>query len=169
VMSGARLGRGCNLGQNVFVAAGVTIGDNVKVQNNVSLYTGVEVGDDAFLGPSMVFTNVINPRSHVSRKDEYQLTLVGRGVTIGANATIVCGATLGDYAFVGAGAVVTHDVPPYALVHGNPARVRGWVCQCGVKLVFGTPDAEGATCSACGRSYVRQGEDEDVNVRQVGS
>ncbi len=165
VMPGARLGRGCNLGQNVFVAADVTIGDNVKIQNNVSLYTGVVVADDVFLGPSMVFTNVVNPRSHVSRKDEYQRTLVGRGVTIGANATIVCGIELGEYAFVGAGAVVTRDVPPYALVHGNPARVRGWVCQCGVKLSFDGPGAAEATCSACGRSYVRQGE--IVRLEQV--
>ncbi len=163
VMAGVRLGRGCNLGQNVFVASGVTLGDNVKVQNNVSLYTGVVVEDDAFLGPSMVFTNVVNPRSHVSRKDEYKATHVGRGATIGANATIVCGVTLGDYAFVGAGAVVTRDVPPHALVHGNPARLRGWVCQCGVKLDFTGQDPAQATCSACGRSYTRQGE----NVRQV--
>ncbi len=165
VMPGARLGRGCNLGQNVFVAAGVTIGDNVKIQNNVSLYTGVEVADDVFLGPSMVFTNVVNPRSHVSRKDEYQRTLVGRGVTIGANATIVCGVSLGEYAFVGAGAVVTRDVPPYALVHGNPARVRGWVCQCGVKLSFAGSGAEAAACSVCGRSYARQGD--IVRLEQV--
>lgn len=165
VMSGAHLGRGCNLGQNVFVAAGVTVGDNVKIQNNVSLYAGVEVADDVFLGPSMVFTNVINPRSHVSRKDEYQRTLVGRGVTIGANATIVCGITLGEYAFVGAGAVVTRDVPSHALVHGSPARVRGWVCQCGVKLSFAGPGPAEATCDACGRSYVRDGE----IVRLVGA
>jgi UDP-2-acetamido-3-amino-2,3-dideoxy-glucuronate N-acetyltransferase len=162
VMSDSVIGRNCNIGQNVVVSSGVRIGDGCKIQNNVSLYMGVILEDDVFCGPSMVFTNVVNPRSHVSRKDEYQRTLVGRGVTIGANATLVCGVSLGEYAFVGAGAVVTRDVPPYALVHGNPARGRGWVCQCGVKLSFAGPGAAEATCSACGRSYVRQGE----NVRQ---
>ncbi len=123
VMSGARIGSRCNIGQNVFVAPDVVIGDNVKIQNNVSIYTGVTLEDDVFLGPSMTFTNVTNPRSHVPRKDEYRPTLVKRGVSIGANATIVCGVTLGEYAFVGAGAVVTHDLPAYALVYGNPAPV----------------------------------------------
>jgi UDP-2-acetamido-3-amino-2,3-dideoxy-glucuronate N-acetyltransferase len=157
VMGGTRIGRGGNLGQNVFVASGVTIGDNVKIQNNVSLYTGVEVEDDVFLGPSMVFTNVVNPRSHVSRKDEYQRTLVRRGATIGANATVVCGVTLGRYCFVGAGAVVTRDVPDHALVYGTPARIRGWMCQCGIQLEFGEA-GDTAQCGACGAHYRRSGE-----------
>jgi UDP-2-acetamido-3-amino-2,3-dideoxy-glucuronate N-acetyltransferase len=154
IMGGTRIGARCNLGQNVFVASGVTLGDNVKIQNNVSLYTGVVIEDDVFLGPSMVFTNVINPRSHVERKSEYKHTLVRRGVSIGANATIVCGVTLGEYCFVGAGAVVTRDVPDYALVHGNPARVRGFVCACGVRIDF---SADGqAMCRQCGSQYERE-------------
>jgi UDP-2-acetamido-3-amino-2,3-dideoxy-glucuronate N-acetyltransferase len=154
VMTGARIGRGCNLGQNVHVAPGVVLGDNVKVQNNVSIYEGVICEDDVFLGPSMVFTNVINPRSHVSRKDEYRCTLVKRGASIGANATIVCGVTLGRYAFVGAGSVVTRDVPDYALVHGNPARIRGWMCRCGVKLQSEERDL--LVCPSCAVAYTKQ-------------
>ena len=134
VMSRSKIGRGCNIGQNVVVSPEVVIGDNVKIQNNVSIYEGVELEDDVFCGPSMVFTNVINPRSHVSRKHEYQRTLVRRGATIGANATIVCGVTLGEYAFVGAGAVVTKDVKPFALVTGVPGRQVGWMCRCGERL-----------------------------------
>src|SRR5947208_3259137 len=134
VMGGARIGERCSLGQNVVVMSGVTIGDNVKIQNNVSVYEGVELEDDVFCGPSMVFTNVINPRSAVSRKHEYRRTLVRRGASIGANATIVCGATIGAYAFIGAGAVVTKDVPAYALMTGVPARRTGWICECGEKL-----------------------------------
>lgn len=134
VMSGAKLGRGCNLGQNVLVASGVVIGNNVKIQNNVSVYTGVELEDDVFCGPSCVFTNVINPRSQIVRHSQYQRTLVRRGVTIGANATIVCGATLGRYAFIGAGAVVRGDVPDYALMLGVPARQRGWMSRHGHRL-----------------------------------
>jgi UDP-2-acetamido-3-amino-2,3-dideoxy-glucuronate N-acetyltransferase len=152
IMSGAVIGERCNLGQNVVVMGGTRIGNNVKIQNNVSVYEGVELADDVFCGPSMVFTNVINPRSHVSRKHEYRPTRVGRGATIGANATIVCGVTLGAYALVGAGAVVTHDVAPYALVAGVPARPMGWVCQCGERL----PDdaaVRGARCHACGTGY----------------
>lgn len=152
IMADARIGERCNLGQNVFIANQVTIGNNVKIQNNVSVYTGVTIEDDVFLGPSMVFTNVINPRSHVNRKDEYKRTLVKRGATIGANATIVCGVTLGRYCFVGAGAVVTRDIPDYALVYGNPARIQGWVCQCGVRLPFKQGEAQ-ARCQACGRAY----------------
>lgn len=159
VMPRARIGRQCNIGQNVFIASGVVIGDNVKIQNNVSLYTGVVIEDDVFLGPSMVFTNVMNPRSHVPRKDEYQTTLVKRGASIGANATIVCGVTVGRYAFVGAGSVVTRHVPDYALVYGNPARVQGWVCRCGVKLLFPSDSPnERAMCKPCGARYHKLGQ-----------
>ena len=159
VMPRARIGRNCNIGQNVFIASDVVIGDNVKIQNNVSVYMGVIIEDDAFLGPSMVFTNVVNPRSHVPRRNEYQTTLVKQGTSIGANATVVCGVTLGRYAFVGAGAVITRDVPDYALVYGNPARVQGWMCQCGIKLHFELDgNEERATCESCGTRYVKQGE-----------
>ena len=153
VMSGSRIGKRCNIGQNVVVSPQVVIGDNVKIQNNVSIYTGVILEDDVFCGPSMVFTNVVNPRSHVSRKDEYQTTLVKRGASIGANCTIVCGHTIGQFAFIGAGAVVTKDVPDYALVVGNPGRISGWMCQCGVKLAAGTTPPAAKTCDACGKSY----------------
>jgi len=150
LMSGCRIGERCNLGQNVFVAAGVVLGRNVKVQNNVSIYEGVTLEDDVFCGPSCVFTNVINPRSHVSRKAEYRRTLVRRGATIGANATVVCGVTLGEYCFVGAGAVITADVPPFALVVGVPARRVGWMCRCGERLHL----TEGrGICAACGAWY----------------
>jgi UDP-2-acetamido-3-amino-2,3-dideoxy-glucuronate N-acetyltransferase len=151
VMAGAVIGARCVLGQNVFVMSGTRIGDNVRIQNNVSVYAGVTLEDDVFCGPSMVFTNVVNPRAHVSRKDEFRPTLVKRGASIGANATIVCGTTLGEYSFVGAGAVVTKDVPPYALVTGVPARRTGWVCACGETL----PARQGTlTCAACGAAYV---------------
>ena len=150
VMPGAVIGADCSLGQNTVVMNGTRLGRNVKVQNNVSIYEGVEIEDDVFCGPSMVFTNVLNPRSHVSRKHEYRRTLVRRGTSIGANATIVCGLTLGEYCMVGAGAVVTHDVPAYALVTGVPARRRGWVCACGTALLM---DAGRAMCRDCGASY----------------
>ncbi|HWN98205.1 MAG TPA: acyltransferase [Blastocatellia bacterium] len=158
VMAGSKIGRGCNIGQNVVISPEVRIGDNVKLQNNVSVYTGVELEDDVFCGPSMVFTNVTNPRSHVSRKDEYRRTLVKRGASIGANATVVCGHTIGRYAFIGAGSVVTRDVPDYAMVVGNPGRVVGWMCQCGVKLDL-TRDAhpdQDVACSACGAIYAKR-------------
>lgn len=153
VMPRAKIGERCNIGQNVLVSSDVTLGNNVKIQNNVSLYTGVIVEDDVFLGPSMVFTNVINPRSHVSRKDEYKTTLVRKGASIGANATIVCGITLGKYCFIGAGSVVTKDVPDYALVYGSPARVRGWMCQCGEQVKF---EDDRAVCKSCGDAYRKQ-------------
>jgi len=152
VMSGAVIGERCNLGQNVVVMPGVRLGNNVKVQNNVSLYQGVVLEDDTFCGPSCVFTNVSTPRSHVSRRDEYRQTLVRRGASIGANATVVCGVTLGEYSFVGAGAVVTRDVPPFALVLGVPARQTGWVCRCGLPLPA-AGDRDGPCCSGCGARY----------------
>jgi len=136
IMSNCRIGENCNIGQNVVVSPDVVLGNNVKVQNNVSIYTGVICEDDVFLGPSMVFTNIINPRSAVVRRDKYQKTIVKKGASIGANATIVCGHVIGEYAFIGAGAVVTKDVPPYALVVGNPARQIGWVSEYGHRLVF---------------------------------
>jgi len=151
VMSGAVIGENCVLGQNCFVGSRARIGNNCKIQNNVSIYDCVILEDDVFCGPSMVFTNVINPRSHVSRKDEYKTTLVKRGATIGANATIVCGVTIGRYAFVGAGAVVTKDVPDYALVVGVPARIVGWMSKHGERLHF---DEQGiARCPATGEVY----------------
>jgi UDP-2-acetamido-3-amino-2,3-dideoxy-glucuronate N-acetyltransferase len=165
IMTGARLGRGCNIGQNVFVQTGVIIGNNVKLQNNVFLPAGVLVEDDVFFGPSAVCTNVINPRSHVPRRDQFRTTLFKVGSTVGANSTVVCGTTIGRYAFIGAGSVVTRDVADYALVYGNPARPRGWVCQCGVKLAFdGTGDAR-ATCAECGASYLRQHDSVQPTVR----
>ena len=153
IMPRSRIGRGCNIGQNVVVSPDVVIGDNVKIQNNVSVYTGVTIEDDVFCGPSMVFTNVVNPRSHVSRKDEYRPTLVKRGASLGANSVVVCGHTIGRYAFVGAGAVVTKDVPDHALVVGNPGRVVGWMCQCGVKLAGGPRPPAQARCAACNTEY----------------
>lgn len=154
VMPGAVIGARCSLGQNVVVMNGTRIGDNCKIQNNVSIYEGVELESDVFCGPSMVFTNVINPRSHISRKSEYRRTVVRRGSSIGANATIVCGVTLGEYAFIGAGAVVTADVLPYALMVGVPARRVGWMCQCGERL----PDGGVGRCAACGTEYERAAE-----------
>ena len=149
VLGGAVIGERCSLGQNVVVMSGTRIGTNVKIQNNVSVYEGVELEDDVFCGPSMVFTNVLNPRSHVSRKNEYRRTLVRRGASIGANATIVCGTTLGEYAFIGAGSVVTKDVPAFALMVGVPARRIGWMCQCGERL----PDSGIGACRVCGSTY----------------
>lgn len=151
IMSGCTIGENCNIGQNVVVSPDVRLGRNVKIQNNVSVYTGVVCEDDVFLGPSTVFTNVLNPRSHVSRKNEYKTTVIRRGASIGANATVVCGHEIGEYALVGAGAVVTKDVKPYALVVGNPARQAGWVSAYGEKLHF---DAQGvAVCPSTGERY----------------
>jgi UDP-2-acetamido-3-amino-2,3-dideoxy-glucuronate N-acetyltransferase len=152
IMPDCIIGKNCNLGQNVFVAPGVILGNNVKVQNNVSIYTGVICENDVFLGPSMVFTNVINPRSAITRKDQYKKTHVGQGATIGANATIICGNNIGKYAFIGAGTVVTEDVSDYALVIGNPGRQTGWMSQHGQRLHF---DNQGkAICSESKEEYI---------------
>ena len=153
VMSRAIIGERCNIGQNVVISPDVVLGDNVKVQNNVSIYTGVVLEDDVFCGPSMVFTNVVNPRSHVVRRHEFQRTLVKRGASLGANCTVVCGHTIGRYAFVGAGAVVTRDVPDYALIVGNPGRIAGWMCECGVKLAPGATPPASAVCASRGARY----------------
>jgi UDP-2-acetamido-3-amino-2,3-dideoxy-glucuronate N-acetyltransferase len=147
ILPGVRIGRNCVIGQAVMIGPNVVVGDNCKIQNNVSLYEGVRLEDNVFCGPSMVFTNVLNPRSHVNRKHEFRETLVGRGATIGANATIVCGHSLGRFSFVGAGAVVTRDVEPHALVVGNPARRIGWMCSCGERL------NDGLRCATCDRGY----------------
>ncbi len=152
IMTGSVIGENCNLGQNVVVSPDVTLGRNVKVQNNVSIYTGVICEEDVFLGPSMVFTNVINPRSAVQRKDEYMKTVVGKGATIGANATIVCGNNIGRFSFIGAGAVITREVPPYALIVGNPGKQVGWMSEFGHKLKF---DQDGmATCPESKERYI---------------
>jgi UDP-2-acetamido-3-amino-2,3-dideoxy-glucuronate N-acetyltransferase len=151
IMSNCVIGENCNIGQNVVVSPQVILGNNVKVQNNVSIYTGVVCEDDVFLGPSCVFTNVINPRSAVNRKNEYQKTIVKKGATIGANATIVCGHDIGEYAFIGAGAVITKNIKPYALMVGNPARQNGWMSEYGHKLDFGHSGE--ATCSESGEKY----------------
>ncbi|MDQ2872293.1 MAG: N-acetyltransferase [Candidatus Eremiobacteraeota bacterium] len=157
IMAGVTIGERCSIGQNVVISPRVRIGNNVKIQNNVSVYEGVVLEDDVFCGPSMVFTNVTTPRSGTPRNTsaDYAETIVKRGASIGANATIVCGNTLGEFAFVGAGSVVTKDVPPYAMVYGNPARVRGHACECGVKLAFHN---DRTTCGACGRTYEKAGE-----------
>lgn len=151
IMNDCEIGEKCNIGQNVVISPGVKLGKNVKVQNNVSIYTGVTCEDDVFLGPSMVFTNIKNPRSAIIRKDQYAATLVKKGASIGANATIVCGITIGEYAFVGAGAVVVKDVPPFALVLGNPARHIGWMSEFGHRLEF--DDAGMASCPESGEKY----------------
>lgn len=152
IMSDSRIGEGCNIGQNVVISSDVEIGRNVKIQNNVSVYTGVILEDDVFCGPSMVFTNVVNPRSEISRRDEYLTTRVGQGATLGANCTVVCGSRIGAFAFIAAGAVVTADVPPYALMMGVPARRKGWMCRCGHTL------PEALSCAECGNEYREQGD-----------
>lgn len=161
IMTGSEIGENCNIGQNVVISPGVKLGKNVKVQNNVSIYTGVVCDDDVFLGPSMVFTNIVNPRSAIIRKDSYVSTLVEKGASIGANSTIVCGNRIGKYSFIGAGAVVTKDVKPYALVVGNPARQNGWMSEYGHKLQF--DDNGFAICPESGEKYKIQ----DGNVIKV--
>ena len=157
VMAGAVIGENCSLGQNVFVSAGAVLGNNVKVQNNVSIYDGVILEDDTFCGPSLVFTNVINPRSHVSRKHEYQKTKVKQGATLGANATIVCGNTIGAYAMIGAGSVVTSDVPDFAMMLGVPARLAGYRCRCGEKLGAISPSqGQPICCPSCRTAYLME-------------
>ena len=151
VMKNAKIGKNCNIGQNVVISPDVVLGQNVKIQNNVSVYTGVICEDDVFLGPSMVFTNVVNPRSHVIRRDQYQQTLVKKGASIGANAVIICGNDIGRFSFIGAGAVITKDVPDYALVVGNPGKIIGWMCYCGIRLDF--QDSSDTKCTACGKEY----------------
>jgi UDP-2-acetamido-3-amino-2,3-dideoxy-glucuronate N-acetyltransferase len=160
IMSGAKIGENCIIGQNVFIGSGAILRNNIKVQNNVSIFDGVILEDDVFCGPSMVFTNVINPRSFISRMKELRRTLVRRGATIGANVTIVCGNTIGQYAFIGAGSVVTKDVPDYALVYGNPGKVKGWVCQCAEEIRFRSGRA---VCKACGKRYIKR----HVGVRLI--
>ena len=154
VMRDCKIGDNCNIGQNVVISPEVIIGNNCKIQNNVSIYTGVICEDGVFLGPSCVFTNVINPRSYVERKNEYRQTIVRQGASIGANATIVCGHDIGRYAFVGAGSVVTKDVPDFALVVGNPARICGWICKCGEKLDFSCDSI--TACKKCSEKYIKE-------------
>ena len=145
----AKIGKGCSLGQNVFIGNDVVIGNNVKIQNNVSVYDAVHIEDDVFCGPSMVFTNVINPRSAIIRKNEYKKTIVRKGASIGANATVICGCEIGEYAFIGAGAVVTKSVPAFALIAGVPGRQIGWMCRCGVRL----SEDNAASCKSCGQRF----------------
>ena len=165
IMRGTEIGTNCSFGQNCVVGPSVKIGNNVKVQNNVSIYEGVELEDDVFCGPSMVFTNVINPRSHVVRRDEFRKTLLKRGASIGANATVLCGHTLGRYCFIGAGSVVTRDVPDFALVVGNPARIKGWICACGVKITGNPSPNENSEhqCPSCSAQYLFQ----DGKLREI--
>ena len=156
VMSNAKIGKNCIVGQNVFIGSGAILGNNIKIQNNVSIYDRVILENDVFCGPSMVFTNVFNPRSFISRKKEFRKTVLRKGATIGANATIVCGNSIGQYAFIGAGSVVTKDIPDYALVYGNPGKVKGWVCQCAEEIIF----RSGKTiCHACKKRYKKDQRD----------
>lgn len=155
IMKGCKIGENCNIGQNVVISPGVVLGNTVKIQNNVSVYTGVICEDGTFLGPSCVFTNVVNPRAFIERKSEYRQTVIKKGASIGANVTIVCGHDIGRYALVGAGSVVTRNIPDYALVYGNPARVHGYVCACGEQLAF---ENGRAVCPACGKQYKKENE-----------
>ncbi|NFL60421.1 N-acetyltransferase [Clostridium botulinum] len=155
IMGNSTMGEKCNIGQNVVISPGVKLGNGVKIQNNVSVYTGVICEDDVFLGPSCVFTNVINPRSFIERKSEYKQTIIGKGASVGANVTIVCGHNIGKYALIGAGAVVTKNIPDYALVVGNPAIVKGYVCKCGSKLDF---KENKAICESCNEEYIKSNE-----------
>ena len=164
IMPHTTIGKNCTIGQNVFIGENVNIGNNVKIENNVSVFEGVTLEDDVFCGPSCVFTNVISPRSHISRKREFRSTLVKKGATIGASATIICGNTIGSYAFVGAGSIVTKDVDDYALVYGTPAKIQGWVCQCGTKLDF---TATKGKCRICGEEYERQESEGKIIVRKL--
>jgi len=166
IMPHTNIGKNCTIGQNVFVGENVNIGDNVKLENNVSVFDGVTLEDDVFCGPACVFTNVKSPRSHISQRGKYAPTLVKKGATIGANATIICGNIIGKYAFIGAGSVVTGDISDYALAYGNPARIHGWVCECGLKIDFGRSDK--AKCSQCGKEYIRQETDDKVIVDSIG-
>jgi len=150
ILKGSNIGKNCIIGQNVMIGPEVIVGNGCKIQNNVSIYKDVTLEDDVFCGPSCVFTNVINPRAFISRKEEFRKTLVEKGATIGANATIVCGNDIGRYAFIGSGAVVTKDVPDFALVYGNPAKLKGWMCECGIKLKF---NQKKASCKDCGKKY----------------
>ena len=161
IMSGSKIGKRCNIGQNVVISPNVVLGDNVKVQNNVSIYTGVICEDDVFLGPSMVFTNVINPRSAIIRKDDFKTTIVRKGASIGANATVICGNEIGRYAMIGAGAVITKEVPAYGLVYGNPGRQMGWVSEFGHKLDFNIEKM--AICPESGEQYILT----NVGVKKV--
>lgn len=166
IMKNCRLGENCNLGQNVVVSPDVTLGRNVKVQNNVSIYTGVEIEDDVFCGPSMVFTNVLIPRSEIVRRNEYVKTVIRKGATLGANCTIICGTEIGRYALIGSGAVVSKDVPAYALMVGVPARRIGWACRCGITLRRANPKGTAHQCQACGNQYEENG-DTLVAVKEV--
>ena len=160
VMPRVNIGKNCTIGQNVFIGENVNIGDNVKIENNVSVFDGVTLEDDVFCGPSCVFTNVKSPRSHISQHGNYAPTLVKQGVTIGANTTIICGNTIGRYALIGAGSVATSDIPDYGLAYGNPARIQGWVCQCGARLNFDQKDL--AQCPECDKTYEKQGQEQIV-------
>ena len=159
ILKNSKIGKKCNIGQNVVIGPNAVIGNNCKIQNNVSIYKGITLEDDVFCGPSMVFMNVLNPRSAIPRMDELKRTLVKKGATLGANATIICGITIGQHAFIGAGAVVTKDVLAYELVKGNPARVAGWMCECGIKLKFENVEGDEqdtASCKACNKAYLKE-------------
>ena len=165
LMPNVTVGKNCTIGQNVFVGEGVSVGNNVKIENNVSVFAGVTLEDDVFCGPSCVFTNVKAPRSHISQRGKYVPTTVKKGATIGANATVVCGNTIGKYSFIGASAVVTRDVPDYALVYGNRAQIKGWVCECGAKLDFGRGSK--AKCPSCGKAYTKQETEGKLKIERL--